>query len=69
MAGKFYVEPVKRRVPWARGDKGRVRVSLIAANGKELCHGEALAGDPLRHIEAIWEAVVDAEIVDLRDAR
>ena len=64
MAAKWYIDPVERTTDFKGGDKGSIRVTLVAANGKELFSGEALVGDPKRQIEAIKRAIAHAEVVD-----
>jgi hypothetical protein len=64
MAAKWYIDPVQRTTDYKGGDKGTVRVTLVAANGRELFSGEALVGHPKRHIEAIKRAIENADIVD-----
>lgn len=64
MAAKWYIDPVERTTEFAGGDKGTVRVTLVAANGKELFSGEALVDKPKRQIEAIKRAIQNAEVVD-----
>lgn len=64
MASRLYIDPVKRSGDYKSGDKGTVRVTLVAANGKELFSGEALVGHPKRHIDAIKRALASAEVVD-----
>lgn len=67
MASKLYIDPVRRSGEYKTGDKGTMRVTLVAANGKELFSGEALVGKPKRHIEAIKRALANAEVVDRTD--